>query len=384
MSTVLFVPSWTNPTAMTIREIVRFIDAWAPSRLQEDYDNSGLLCGDPDATVDRALMTLDVTEAVVGEAVEKKAGLIIAHHPLIFKGLKRLTPDHWVQRTLIKAIRNDVAILAVHTNLDHVRTGVNAEIGRRLGVEEPTILRPLRDGLCKLAVFTPHDHADAVRAALFEAGAGHVGDYDSASFNIDGRGSFRGDASTNPAIGEPGRLEWVDEVRIEVLLPRHRQGAVVRALLDAHPYEEVAYDIVPLLNENPYEGSGMVGDLADPLEPRAFLAHLRDTFGCTAIRHTDAPTDAIRRVAWCGGSGFFLLEDAVRAGADAFVTGDIKYHDWFEVDDRLLLADIGHYESERFTIDLLADAIRRNFRNFAPLLTAVNTNPVRSFTETDR
>ena len=364
---------------MKIKEITHFLEGLAPVSSQESYDNSGLIVGDPNHEVKNVLLSLDCIESTVEEAIEKKCELIIAHHPIVFKGLKKLNGKNYVERTVIKAIQNNIAIYAIHTNLDNYRFGVNFEIGNRLGLTNLKVLAPKFEVLQKVVVFVPNHHADAVRNAMFDAGAGRVGDYKEASFNIHGKGTYKPMEGANPFEGSVGERSEVDEVRIEVLVSKHIVNSVVHAMKKAHPYEEVAYEIYAVENENPYEGSGMVGELKTPISELDFLQKLKSTFGCGVVRHTKLFNKEIKKVAYCGGAGSFLLNNAKRSGADIFVTGDYKYHEFFDAEDQIIIADIGHFESEQFTSNRLAEILKKNFTTFAVHLTEVNTNPINYF-----
>lgn len=361
---------------MKIKEVVRVLDQWAPPVLQEEYDNCGLQTGDPEAEVDSALITLDCTEAVVAEAVKHECGLIITHHPVIFKGVKSLTGRNEVERTLLAAIRANVAIHAIHTNLDNVIDGVNSEIASRLGLKSLQVLDPKPGQLRKLSVFVPNSHSDAVRDALFSAGAGHLGAYDECSFNTVGMGTFRAGEGTSPFVGRHGERHGEEETRVEVLCPAVVEHAVVGALLAAHPYEEVAYDLYPLLNTHGGIGSGLLGEWEEGVSEAVFLAKLKAEFGTPVIRHTRLRGKPVRRVALCGGSGAFLIGKALDAGADAYVTGDVKYHEFFLPEGRLLLADIGHFESEQFTPVLIQRRLAGILPTFATRLSETGTNPI--------
>ncbi|MFN3874910.1 MAG: Nif3-like dinuclear metal center hexameric protein [Flavobacteriales bacterium] len=361
---------------MKIKDLIAPLEAWAPRSLQEDYDNCGLQVGDPEAEVHGALVCLDCTEAVVEEAAARGCGLIISHHPVIFKGLKSLVPKSYVERTVLAAIRHNIALYAIHTNLDNVLDGVNGEIAARLGLKALRVLDPKPGQLRKLAVFVPHSHAEAVRQALFRAGAGTISNYDECSFNLEGTGTFRAGEGANPYAGERGMRHSEPETRIEVIFPVHRQGAIIAAMIDAHPYEEVAYDLYPLTNDHPGIGSGLLGEWDSPLPEADFLANLKQVFDLQVIRHTKTLGRPIRKVALCGGSGAFLIGAAIASGADAYITGDVKYHAFFEADGRLLLADIGHYGSERFTMHLIQRRLGEIFPTFAVRLTETVTDPI--------
>lgn len=364
---------------MKIKDLLRRLSTWAPPSLAESYDNVGLLVGYPDTEIKGVLINLDVTEALLDEAVEKGANVILTHHPIWFGPRKRLNGEDYVSRIIMKAIERGIALVACHTNLDNVRDGVNAEIGRRLGVESPRILSPKKDQLLKLVTYVPTEQATAVQNAIFEAGAGRIGNYDEAGFSQVGTGTFRPLAGAQPAIGEVGSRSSVEEIRIEVMVPSYLKGAVTNALLQQHPYETPAYHFVKTGNRWDEVGSGMIGKLETPLSKADFLAHVKKAFDCGGIRYADYPGEVIETVAWCGGAGSFLTKTAIRAGADAFVTGDITYHKYFDNEDQLLLLDIGHYESEQFTSQLIYGFVKENFVNFAVHLSEIKTNPVKYF-----
>ncbi len=363
----------------TINTITSFLEQRAPLSSQESYDNSGLIVGDPSNAVQGVLLSLDCTEAVVDEAIEMGANLIIAHHPIVFKGIKKLNGKNYVERTVIKAIKNDIAIYAIHTNLDNYRFGVNQEIGKRIGLENLNILSPAKNALKKLIVFCPEDDTLNLSKALFEAGAGNIGEYDECSFETEGLGGFRPNEAANPAIGKSGHRETVREHKIEVIVSAHELPRVLAAMHRAHPYEEVAHDILPLENKNHYEGAGMIGKLPAPMDATAFLKHIKKEFNSQVIRHTPLLKDTIQHVAFCGGAGSFLLEAAKAHDADIYITGDFKYHEFFDAENDIVIADIGHYESEQFTPNLLLSILKKNFINFAFHLSKVNTNPINYF-----
>ncbi|MFT4835056.1 MAG: dinuclear metal center YbgI/SA1388 family protein [Marinoscillum sp.] len=362
---------------MLVKDITTFLEQIAPKSYQESYDNCGLLIGSYNTEVTGVIITLDVTEAVLDEAIKHGSNLIVAHHPLIFGGLKRINGDHWVEKCVIKAIKHDLAIYAIHTNLDSVSHGVNGKIADVLGLGNRSILSPKKDTLVKLTTFAPHADKDSVLKALFDAGAGTIGNYDECSFQLEGKGTFKPVAGANPTIGEIDKQETVEETRIEVVLPNHLQGHVLASLKKAHSYEEVAYYLTPLSNLNQKVGSGLVGSLPSPIKTIDFLASLKKKMKTDVVRHTEIINETILKVAVCGGSGRFLLNNAIASDADIFITADFKYHDFFEADNRILVADIGHYESEQFTKDLLYDILRENFANIALRLSEVHTNPIK-------
>jgi dinuclear metal center YbgI/SA1388 family protein len=361
---------------MKIKDIVAALETWAPRSLQEDYDNSGLQVGDPEAVITSALVCLDCTEAVVEEAARLGCGLIISHHPVIFKGLKTLVARSYVERTVLAALRHNIALYAIHTNLDNVIDGVNGEIAARLGLKAMHVLDPKPAQLRKLVTFVPVDHAEALRNALFAAGAGHIGAYDECSFNLVGTGTFRGGPGTEPFVGKPGTRHNEAEERVEMIYHAPKEAPILNALHQAHPYEEVAYDLYALLNAHQHVGSGLVGEWEEPMDEQDFLTKLKAVFGLQVLRHSRLLGRPIRRVALCGGSGAFLLGNAVATKADTYITGDMKYHQFFDVDNRLLLADIGHYGSEQFTMHLIQRRLRELFPTFAVRLTEIVTDPI--------
>jgi dinuclear metal center YbgI/SA1388 family protein len=363
---------------MKLRDIIAALESWAPPAYQEGYDNSGLIVGDSTANVNAALLTLDCTEAVVDEAIEKGVDLIIAHHPIVFSGLKRFNGSDYVQRTVMKAIRHGVAIYAIHTNLDNVYDGVNRYLGELIGVHNQRVLQPKGELFEKIVVFVPHSHAEQVRAALFAAGAGAIGDYDECSYATEGTGTFRANESANPFVGERGKRHSEPETRIEVIVPRHAATKAIAAALEAHPYEEVAFDRYPLTNTAARVGSGMIGDLPEAMSWQGLFDRLKHELKAQVIRHTQLPETSVKRVAYCGGSGFFLLQAAKRAGADVFITSDVKYHQFFDAEG-IVLADVGHWESEHRTVELIARYLNGKFANFAVHFSQTQTNPVKYY-----
>lgn len=361
---------------MKIKEIISSLESWAPSSYQESYDNSGLIVGDGNVELTKALITLDATEDVIDEAINEGCNLVIAHHPIVFRGLKQLNGKNYVERVVIKAIKNDVAIYAIHTNLDNVNTGVNYKIAEKIGLKELKILAPKSETLSKLVTFVPTESKETVLETLFDAGAGEIGNYDQCSFQLEGTGTFRPNEKANPHIGEQNKLEEVRETRIEVIFPSHLQGKVLGSLKQAHPYEEVAYYLSSLVNKNQEVGSGMIGTLEEPIEAMEFLSSLKEKMELNCIRHTPIVKEKVRKIAICGGAGSFLLSKAKGQGADVFVTGDFKYHEFFDAEDKIIIADIGHYESEKYTKDLIYDYLKENFTNIALRLSNVNTNPI--------
>jgi dinuclear metal center YbgI/SA1388 family protein len=361
---------------MTIKEITNHLEDFAPLAYQESYDNAGLIVGNANTEVTGILLTLDSTQEVIDEAIEKGCNLVIAHHPIIFKGLKKLNGKNYVERTIIKAIKNDIAIYATHTNLDSVAGGVNFKIAQLLDLQQVRILSPKNQVLMKLIVFVPIDNTQTVVDALHEAGAGVIGNYSHVSFRGEGISSFRPNARANPTIGIANVQEKVQENRVEVIFPAYLKNQVLAAMFRTHIYEEVAHDIILLENQNQEVGSGAIGELSEAMSEKDFLQYLKQRMNVSVIRHTNLLGKPIKKIAVCGGAGGFLLNDAIAQNADIFITSDCKYHEFFDADKRIIIADIGHYESEQFTKELLKDYICKKMLNFAVHLSVTPTNPV--------
>jgi len=362
-----------------IKDIINELEKFAPSQLKEDFDNVGLLVGSAKNEAKGALITLDVTEEVIDEALANNCNLVISHHPLMLSGVKKINGNNAIERIIIKAIKNDIAIFSSHTNADSVLNGVSGKMCEKLGLINTKILAPKRDFLLKLVTFIPSDHLETVQNAVFEAGAGKIGNYDSCGFNLVGKGTFKGSDNTTPFVGEKNKLHTEEEVRFETILPKNLKSTVVKALIKAHPYEEVAYDLYPIENEWPTTGIGMYGELAEELDELEFLTLLKNTFNCGCIRHTELLGKKIKKIALCGGAGSFLLNNAKAVGADIFVTGDFKYHQFFDAEKQLIIADIGHFESEQYTKEVFFEILTKKFSNFAIRLSQVNTNSVKYF-----
>ncbi len=362
---------------MKIKEIVSALERFAPLPLQDGFDNAGLQIGLTEAEATGALLCLDVTEAVLDEAIALGCNLVISHHPLIFKGYKSITGKDYVERCILKAIKNDLVIYSAHTNLDNAPGGVNFKIAEKIGLKNVRILETKEDALLKLVTFVPVSHAEEVRKALFTAGCGCIGNYDSCSYNLEGEGTFRAQEGTQPYCGEVGELHTEREVRIETILPIYQKTEAIKALLAAHPYEEPAFDLYPLKNDWLQAGSGVIGELESAETELEFLKRIKKTFEVGCLKHNKLTGREIQTVALCGGAGAFLLPHAIRNRADVFITGEIKYHDYFGHDTEILLAELGHYESEQYTKEIFYTIIRDLFPDFTVQLTKVNTNPIK-------
>lgn len=361
---------------MKIKEICLYLDSIVPLSFQESYDNSGLQAGNEENEISSALISLDITEDVLNEAINAGCGLIITHHPLIFSGLKKITGRSFIERILIKALKNDIAIYSSHTNLDIVKGGVSNRMAQKLKLQHIKVLSPLKNKLMKLVTYVPENHIDKVREAVFEAGGGVIGNYDKCSFSTTGYGSFKGGENTKPFIGEKGKIHFEKEVRFETVILSHFKDKIINALIKSHPYEEVAYDIYALENEYIEAGLGCTGELQDEMDDMDFLRNLSVVFNSKGIRYSQLTGRKIKKVALCGGTGISLLGEAIASGADVYVTSDIKYHNFFEGDNRILIVDIGHFESEKFSTEILYDLIIKKFPKFAVRFSKTDTNPI--------
>ncbi|HET8753089.1 MAG TPA: Nif3-like dinuclear metal center hexameric protein [Salinimicrobium sp.] len=364
---------------MLIQEIVSSLEKFAPLHYAEDFDNVGLLTGSLKWEATGILVTLDTLEEVVDEAIEKDCNLIVSFHPIIFSGLKKLTGENYIEKAILKAIKNDVAIYAIHTALDNHFQGVNDVISEKLNLKNRKILIPKSGTIKKLISFVPNQNAIVLRNALFDAGAGNIGNYENCSFSTEGTGSFKGNEQSNPKVGEKGKLHLENEVQIGVTFAKHLESKILKALFENHPYEEVAYEVTTLENQNQKIGMGMIGELELVMKEKDFLEFVQKKFQTGCIRHSAFLGKPIKKVAVLGGSGSFAIENAKRAGADVFLTSDLKYHDFYKAEEKLVLADIGHYESERYTKNLLHTYLTKNFPNFAVVLSNTNTNPIKYF-----
>jgi dinuclear metal center YbgI/SA1388 family protein len=364
---------------MQIKEILQHLEQWAPPVYQEGYDNSGLITGDRNQEVSGILISLDCTEPTIEEAIEKNCNLIIAHHPIVFKGLKSLTGKNYVERTIIKAIQNNIAIYATHTNLDHVSTGVNDYFAKKIGLINTRILAPKKGLLYKLETYVPATNLKEVQEALWKAGAGNIGNYSNCSFNHEGKGTFMANEKANPFVGKANELHTEDECKVEVIIEKHAVNSVLSALQNAHPYESVAYQLIPTENYHPNIGAGMIGELPEEKKWQDLFSELKKTFGIGAIKHTKPIHEKVKTIAICGGSGSFLLQNAKSAKADLFITGDFKYHEFFDAEDQIMIADIGHFESEHLTIERIEEKIQEKNCSFAIYRSSINTNPISYF-----
>jgi dinuclear metal center YbgI/SA1388 family protein len=361
---------------MRVKDICDIIEDIAPLSLQEKYDNSGLIIGNFDTDVSGILITIDVTHDVVLEAIEKNCNLIVSHHPLIFNPLKKITGKTETEKCIIGAIKNDIAIYAAHTNLDNTINGVSGKMAEKIGLINKSVLLPIDKCLLKLVTFIPQLYSYKLREALFNAGAGHIGNYDFCSFNSEGYGTFRANDQANPFVGENNQLHTENETRIEVIFPEHKKNEVIAALYKTHPYEEPAFDIIQLDNQRNDIGAGVIGELPDAVDEVTFIKRLKSLFNSKVIRHTNLSGKKIKKIALCGGAGSFLLREAINQQADIFISGDFKYHEFHAAENKIIIADIGHFESEQYTKDVFYEIIRKKISTFAIQISEINTNPI--------
>jgi dinuclear metal center YbgI/SA1388 family protein len=362
---------------MKIKEIISVLEEMAPLAYAEDFDNVGLLVGDKNAEATGVLVCHDALEPVITEAIAKNCNLVVCFHPILFSGLKKITGKNYVERSIIKAIKNDIAIYAVHTALDNHQEGVNKIFCDALGLINTKILIPKLNFIRKLVTYTIPENSEKLRNSLFDAGAGTIGNYENCSFNSKGIGTYMGNEHSNPEIGERFEFMETEEIKIEVTFEKHLESKILKALFKNHVYEEVAYEIYELQNQNQSVGLGMVGELPAAMEEKDFLQFVQDKMQADGIRHSTLLGKPIKKVAVLGGSGSFAIKNAIEAGADAFLTADLKYHQFYEAENQLILADIGHFESERYTKNYIVDFLRKKILNFAIVLSEENTNPVK-------
>jgi len=361
---------------MQIKDVTNYIEQLAPLSYAEDFDNVGLLIGNYSTEVTGVLVTLDTLEETVDEAIANNCNLIVSFHPIVFSGLKKINGNNYVERVVLKAIKNNIAIYATHTALDNVNNGVSAKMGEVLGLKNMKTLIPKKGIIKKLTTYVPSQNADNLRNKLFEAGAGNIGNYDNCSFNVEGKGSYRGNESSNPTIGEKGELMFEKETCITVTFDSFLEGKILSALFKNHPYEEVAYEVITLDNQNQHVGMGMIGELPSAMKEKDFLLFVKETFKTGCVRHSELLNKPIKKVAVLGGSGSFAIKNAMRAGADAYISADFKYHEFFKAEKSILLTDVGHYESEQFTKNLLVDYLSKKISTFAIILSEKSTNPI--------
>lgn len=361
---------------MTIKDITNYLEELAPLAYAEGFDNVGLLVGEYKTEVKGVLVTLDTLEETVDEAIEKGCNLIVSFHPIIFSGLKKLNGKSYVEKAVLKAIKNDIAIYATHTALDNSNKGVSAKICEVLQLKNTNVLIPKKGIIKKLTTYIPTANLDTLRNALFSAGAGNIGNYDNCSFTVLGEGTFKGNEDSNPVVGKKGALQKTKETKITITFEQKNEQTILDTLFKNHPYEEVAYEIVSTENTHQNIGMGMVGELKEAMDEKDFLVYLKQTMQTDCVRHSNLIQKKIKKVAVLGGSGSFAIPNAISVKADAYVSADFKYHDFFKAESKILLADIGHYESEQFTKRLLVDYLTKKFSNFAIILSEKSTNPI--------
>ena len=361
---------------MKVKNITSVLEHFAPLSYQENYDNCGLLVGSPEDEVTGVLISLDCIEEIIDEAIATNCNMVVSHHPIVFSGLKKFNGKNYIERTIIKAIKNNIILYALHTNLDNVNNGVSFKMAEKMGLKNCKILAPKAGLLSKIITYCPLDKATEVRDAMFSAGAGTIGSYDACSFSSQGVGTYRAKAGANPYLGTVGELHQENELKIEVIVLSNAVNNVVKKMIETHPYEEVAYDVLALSNNNTTVGSGVIGELVTEEDELEFLKRTKIALNTACVRHTKLLNKKIKKVALCGGSGSFLLNKAIAVKADVFITGDFKYHQFFDAEDNIIIADVGHYESEQYTSELIYEILNEKIPNFAVRLTAKNTNPL--------
>ncbi|MBP5687674.1 MAG: Nif3-like dinuclear metal center hexameric protein [Muribaculaceae bacterium] len=349
---------------MKVKEITDAIEAVAPLYLQESWDNSGMQVGDQDSEVTGVVLCTDVREEIVDEAIERGANMIISHHPLLFRGLKKIVGRSYQERIVAKAIKNDITIYCAHTNMDSAVGGVNFKMAEKLGMTGVRVLDPQQGTQRKIVVFVPTEAVAMVEKAMCDAGAGRLGNYDNCTYSMNGEGHYRALDGAEPWAGKVGEKHSEPEVRLEVLVHKALCGRVVAAMIKAHPYEEPAFDIIALENGDKYAGLGVIGDV-EPQDARGFLEKVKNAFEVEAVRYSGNLDRQVRRVAMCGGAGADFIGLAMSQGADVYITGDMKYHEFQGNEERIILADIGHYESEHYTKEIFYDIISKKNPNFA-------------------
>lgn len=366
-----------NKSTMIVQDVINHLEELAPLAYAEDFDNVGLLVGNKNNEVSGVLVTLDTLEKVVDEAIQNNCNLIVSFHPIIFSGLKKITGKTYVERVILKAIQNDISIYSMHTALDNAMQGVNNMICEKLNLSNRKILIPQSRTIKNLTTYVPKSEADVLRNALFRVGAGNIGNYSDCSFNTEGMGTFRGNEDSNPTKGKKGETHFEEEVQVSLVFEKHLEQKVLNTLFKTHSYEEVAYEITTLENTNQTIGMGMIGELKNDVDELSFLNNLKSTFNSQVIRHSSLISKPIKKVAVLGGSGSFAINAAIVAGADILVTSDLKYHDFYKAENSIILADIGHYESEQYTKNLLVSHLTKKISNFAIILSKINTNPIK-------
>jgi len=362
---------------MIVQDVINYLEELAPLSYAEDFDNVGLLVGDKTNEVTGILVTLDTLEVVIDEAIDNNCNLIVSFHPIIFSGLKKITGKTYVERVVLKAIKNDVAIYSMHTALDNANQGVNNMICEKLELSNRKILIPQNNTIKKLTTYVPKSEAEVLRNALFRAGAGHIGNYSNCSFNAEGLGTFKGNEESNPTIGQKGQTHFEKEVQVSIIFEKHLEQNILNTLFKTHSYDEVAYEITTLENKNQTIGLGMIGELENAVDELSFLNNLKTIFNSQVVRYSSLLNKPVKKVAVLGGSGSFAINAAISAGADFLVTSDLKYHEFYKAENKIILADIGHYESEQYTKNLLVTYLKKKNTNFAIILSKINTNPIK-------
>jgi dinuclear metal center YbgI/SA1388 family protein len=363
---------------MKCDNIIKIIEDWAPKSIAWEKDNVGLQVGSLRREVKNILLCLDVNEKVIDEASKKNCNLIISHHPLLFRSLKKIDIERdQKSKILEKLIKKDITLYSAHTNLDFTKDGVSFQLADKLGLSNQRFLLNKSSNLNKLIVFVPVDNADKVAEAMHSAGAGIIGEYSHCSFRTIGMGTFKGSNKSKPSMGVKGKLNKVSEVKIEVLVNSFDLHKVISSMKKIHPYEEVAFDVYPMVNENFNYGMGVIGDLKKELTAKEFLTYVSKSLRINNFRFNKGSKFRIKKVAVCGGSGSDLLETAIKSKADAFVTADVKYHTFQDAEDEILLIDAGHYETEIHSLNAIKNRIENSLKDKVKVYKfSGTTNPI--------
>ncbi len=336
---------------MTCKEIIKYFEEWAPKEIAWQKDNVGLQVGSLNNKLNNILLCLELHDQVIDDAIKKNCNLIISHHPLLFQPLKKIDLQNDKNSKLIeKLIKNNITLYSAHTNLDFTKEGVSFELAKKLKLNNIDFLVHQNSNQYKLSVFVPVDFVDKVANAIFENGGGRIGEYTNCSFRTKGNGTFKGSGNSNPYLGEKNKIELVEEIKLEVLVDSWKLKKILTAIFETHPYEEVAYDIYPLANSNKNYGAGTIGELDKPMHQKQFLDYVADNLKIKNFRYSKG-NNKIKKVALCGGAGSDLVKDALNSGADAFITADLKYHTFQDANEKILLIDAGHYETEIHSLD---------------------------------
>ena len=357
---------------MKIKEVIQFLEQKFPLHWQEDFDNCGVQCGDKERELTGIVVCFDMSEAVIDEALAQGSNMVISHHPIIYKhGLKKIEPTNRVGKIIYKALENKILLYSMHTNIDSGKAGGNVLFAKKLELQNLSVLVPKENQFCKLVVFVPAENSALLKEAMFKIGCGNIGNYSHCSYSCEGIGSFKPLTGVNPHIGKHNRLERVDEERIEMIFPKNIKRQVIETLYGHHPYEEPAFDIITLENQNREVGLGRIGLLPTSMLAKDFILYIKEKLNLDFVKFSGNRDAEIKKVAVCGGGGASFISEALTAGVNAYITGDLKYHDFFIPENKMLLIDIGHFEGEHFIREIITSLLQENFNTFATHFTEV-------------